>query len=86
VVTNRSVAACFAVLSFAVQSCAVGQTANNDSVRMNQIQVIGTHNSYHAGLAPSEAKLMMAKNPNCIKRWNTVTVPWINNSVQGSSR
>jgi hypothetical protein len=30
---------------------------------MNQIQVIGTHNSYHAGLAPSEAKLMMAKNP-----------------------
>jgi Phosphoinositide phospholipase C, Ca2+-dependent len=30
---------------------------------MNQIQVIGSHNSYHAGLAPSEAKLMQAKNP-----------------------
>ena len=30
---------------------------------MNQIQVIGSHNSYHAGIAPSEAKLVMAKNP-----------------------
>jgi len=30
---------------------------------MNQIQVVGTHNSYHAGLAPSEAKLMMEQNP-----------------------
>jgi hypothetical protein len=30
---------------------------------MNQIQVIGTHNSYHAGLAPGEAKLMQEKNP-----------------------
>ena len=63
-VTNRSVAVCIAVLSIAVQSSfAVGQTAANHSVRMNQIQVIGTHNSYHAGLAPSEAKLMMTKNP-----------------------
>ena len=35
----------------------------NGSVRLNQIQLIGTHNSYHAGLAPSEAKLMMEKNP-----------------------
>ena len=35
----------------------------DDLVKMNQIQVIGSHNSYHAGLAPSEAKLMMAKNP-----------------------
>src|ERR1700677_2803812 len=51
------------MLSIAIPSFAVGQTANNDSVRMNQIQVIGTHNSYHAGLAPSEAKLMLARNP-----------------------
>nr|WP_182278481.1 phosphatidylinositol-specific phospholipase C1-like protein [Granulicella sp. 5B5] len=26
-------------------------------LKLNQIQVIGTHNSYHAGIAPSEAKL-----------------------------
>jgi hypothetical protein len=32
-------------------------------VRMNQIQVIGTHNSYHAGLAPSEGKLLQMQNP-----------------------
>jgi hypothetical protein len=63
VVTNRCVTICIAVLSIALSSCAVGQTAGNDSVRINQIQVIGTHNSYHAGLAPSEAKLMQARNP-----------------------
>jgi hypothetical protein len=42
---------------------AANYAASNDSVKMNQIQVIGTHNSYHAGLAPSEAKLMLEKNP-----------------------
>lgn len=62
-VTNRPVAAYIAVLSIAAHSFALGQTANNASVRMNQIQVIGTHNSYHAGLAPSEAKLMQTRNP-----------------------
>jgi hypothetical protein len=30
-----------------------------DSLRMNQIQVIGTHNSYHAGFAPSARRVMM---------------------------
>ncbi len=35
----------------------------DESVRINQIQVIGTHNSYHAGLAPSEGKLLEQKNP-----------------------
>jgi Phosphoinositide phospholipase C, Ca2+-dependent len=34
-----------------------------DSVKINQIQVIGTHNSYHAGLGSSEAKLLEQKNP-----------------------
>ena len=35
----------------------------DDQVRINQIQVIGTHNSYHAGIAPSEARLWKQKNP-----------------------
>lgn len=39
------------------------QQAQDAAVRLNQIQVIGTHNSYHAGFAPSEAKLMQGKNP-----------------------
>lgn len=53
----------------AIASCTVthvfatSQSTNNDAVRMNQIQVIGTHNSYHAGIAPSEVKLMQQKNP-----------------------
>jgi hypothetical protein len=29
---------------------------------MNQVQVIGTHNSYHAGIAPSESKIWQEKN------------------------
>jgi len=32
------------------------------SVRINQIQVIGTHNSYHAGLLPGIAKLMQQRD------------------------
>jgi hypothetical protein len=31
--------------------------ANNPALKLNQIQVIGTHNSYHVGIAPNEAKL-----------------------------
>jgi len=33
------------------------------TVKMNQIQLIGTHNSYHIGIAPSEVKLWQQKNP-----------------------
>ena len=39
-----------------------GQAAEGD-VRLNQIQVIGTHNSYHAGLALGVGKLLKAKDP-----------------------
>lgn len=53
----------FAIFCFA--SCAVGQS--NLKVRLNQIQVVGSHNSYHAGIAPSEAKLWEAKNPQALK-------------------
>jgi calcium-dependent phosphoinositide phospholipase C len=44
-------------------ACAAAAPGSNDSVKINQIQVIGTHNSYHAGLASSEAKLLEQKNP-----------------------
>lgn len=37
------------------------------TLKINQIQVIGTHNSYHAGIAPNEAKLWLAKNPAALK-------------------
>ena len=42
---------------------AVGFGSSDVAVKMNQIQVIGTHNSYHAGLSPSEAQLMKQNNP-----------------------
>ena len=32
------------------------------TLRMNQIQIIGTHNSYHAGIAPNESKVWQAKH------------------------
>jgi hypothetical protein len=45
-------------------TCAVAQTGARDAgVRINQIQVIGTHNSYHAGLLPGIAKVMQQRDP-----------------------
>lgn len=35
-------------------------------LRLNEIQVIGTHNSYHAGFAPSTEKLWGEKNPQAL--------------------
>jgi hypothetical protein len=34
---------------------------------MNQIQVIGTHNSYHAGIAPNESKIWQGKYSDAYK-------------------
>jgi Phosphoinositide phospholipase C, Ca2+-dependent len=51
------------ILCLGLPAVAVGYGAANDSLKMNQIQVIGTHNSYHAGLSAGEAELMKQKNP-----------------------
>ncbi len=37
--------------------------APDSNVKINQIQIVGTHNSYHAGLPPSAGKLLAQKNP-----------------------
>lgn len=47
-----------AVLSFAASSSPAAT-----ELKINQIQVIGTHNSYHAGLTPGVAKLLQARKP-----------------------
>ena len=39
------------------------EAALDRAVRMNQIQVIGTHNSYHSGLAPSELAQLRSEQP-----------------------
>ncbi len=45
-----------------------GNQASQDKVvRLNQIQVIGSHNSYHAGFAPSERRYLEMKNPKALR-------------------
>ena len=60
--SNRAIALCVGALWCGVRVFAAAPDSAN-LVKLNQIQVIGTHNSYHAGLAPSEAKLLEQKNP-----------------------
>jgi hypothetical protein len=48
-------------------SAAVGQTNVAETIKLNQIQVIGSHNSYHAGIAPNETKVWLAKYPDSYK-------------------
>ena len=60
--SNRAIALCVGALCCGVRVFAAAPDSAA-SVKLNQIQVIGTHNSYHAGLAPSEAKLLEQKNP-----------------------
>lgn len=48
-------------------SAMAAQSQNDDAVKMNEIQVIGTHNSYHAGLAPNEHKWLEQKNPKAMR-------------------
>jgi hypothetical protein len=39
-----------------------------DSIlKLNQIQVIGTHNSYHQGIAPNESKIWQEKYADAYK-------------------
>jgi hypothetical protein len=47
----------------ATPAIAAPRSSANDSVKLNEIQLIGTHNSYHAGLSPGESKLLLAQNP-----------------------
>jgi Phosphoinositide phospholipase C, Ca2+-dependent len=61
---------CFALLLILLApvstSCfaSAGESAacEND-LRINQIQVIGSHNSYHAGMGPHEMELLRRRNP-----------------------
>jgi hypothetical protein len=50
----------YAALPALFSSCIL-PSAQSPAVKLNQIQVIGTHNSYHAGIAPNEAKVWRAK-------------------------
>ncbi|HEX4742383.1 MAG TPA: phosphatidylinositol-specific phospholipase C1-like protein [Caulobacteraceae bacterium] len=62
---NRSLSCLAGGASFclAAASALSAIAASDTDLRINQIQVIGTHNSYHAGLTPGVAKLLQATNP-----------------------
>src|SRR5579859_2060678 len=56
------------ISSLFTTSIAHSQTSSDDrTLKLNQIQVIGTHNSYHAGIAPNESKLWQEKYAEAYK-------------------
>lgn len=50
-------------LLLAPHSAQTTSVSQDQSLHINQIQVIGTHNSYHAGLAPGEGALLRQQQP-----------------------
>ncbi|MBB5329174.1 phosphatidylinositol-specific phospholipase C1-like protein [Tunturiibacter gelidoferens] len=52
-------------LVFSTAGILAGQTNSNQDtqIHLNQIQVIGSHNSYNLGFAPSEEKFAYSQNP-----------------------
>ena len=58
--------------------CGVAQNTaalQDQVVHMNQIQVIGSHNSYHTGVAPSERKLIEQQNPKAMRALDYAHAP-----------
>src|SRR5262249_32266241 len=53
----RTILVSFAILAVTAVSCYA------QDLRMNQIQFVGTHNSYHVGLAPGEMAVLQKQNP-----------------------
>jgi hypothetical protein len=45
------------------------------TLRINQIQVIGSHNSYHSGIASSERKLIEQQNPKAMRALDYAHAP-----------
>jgi hypothetical protein len=66
---HKPIALAAIIAASALGSQIQAQTAASQDqlVRLNQIQVIGTHNSYNRGFAPSEAKWLQEKNPKAFE-------------------
>ncbi|TCC64693.1 hypothetical protein E0H73_09990 [Kribbella pittospori] len=43
--------------------------ADDSGLRLNQIQMMGSHNSYHRELSPAEQKVQQAQNPGSVDLW-----------------
>ena len=57
----------FAAAALAQSDLTPQQKKQDKLIHINQIQVIGSHNSYHAGFAPSERKLLGQLNPKGLR-------------------
>jgi hypothetical protein len=62
-VTRISLALAIFAMSGSAQAQQTTAAEQDQRVHVNQIQVIGSHNSYHAGFPPSARKLMEVKSP-----------------------
>ena len=62
---GRTIAVCALGIALSgLVGAAECQSMSDAALKLNQIQVIGTHNSYHAGIAPSEARLWQLRSPD----------------------
>jgi hypothetical protein len=61
--------ACVAVMAAGqtISAQQTSQAAQDKIVHVNQIQVVGSHNSYHAGFAPSERKYLEMNHPKTLR-------------------
>jgi Phosphoinositide phospholipase C, Ca2+-dependent len=59
------------------------QAAQDKIVRINQIQVIGSHNSYHSGLAPSERKYLEINHPKTLRTLDYHHAPLVDQLTSG---
>jgi hypothetical protein len=66
-VTQLAAGATVLALGQIVLAQSGSQATQDKIVHLNQIQVIGSHNSYHAGFAPSERKYLEMKNPKALR-------------------
>jgi hypothetical protein len=58
---------CIAALLFAAGMQAHSASDSDAQVRINQIQIIGSHNSYHAGLLPGMRAYLGEKKPDALR-------------------
>ena len=64
---KASIAATLAAVSASMVAQQSSSATQDKLVHLNQIQVIGSHNSYHAGFSPSERKYLGMKNPKALR-------------------
>jgi hypothetical protein len=60
-------------------------SASAQQVKINEIQLVGTHNSYHSGISPNEMATYASSTRARPIRWNTATRLSKRNSTTASA-